>query len=52
MCNRGCPKEYPGGGCILNNPTEADCEGEPEEDQIIVDGPFPSLEWVARMAGF
>ena len=24
---------------------------EPEEDQIIVDGPFPSMEWVARMAG-
>jgi len=25
---------------------------KPEEDQIIADGPFPLMEWVARMAGF
>ena len=55
MCYSGCHFEYEDGSCRLNNPTEADCEGIPEdEDEIIVDarGSFMSMEAVARLAGF
>ncbi len=60
MCHSGrCIYENWHGECTTKPPypEDSNCaimhrEQAEEEDQIIVDGPFPLMEWVARMAGF
>ena len=52
MCYRNCPHEYRDGTCSLPAPTEQDCEGTADPDEISIDDAwFEDMDVVARMAG-